>query len=97
MDWNFDDGIWNIETDWKVPRKVLISLGFTILHDGNPGIYPIKGGTERLTEEERNSTTTTDGQRIFGVGRFPSTDDGTEIQVSQAEMRKIFGTVRNED
>jgi hypothetical protein len=40
LDFAYDDGIWNIKTDYKIPRKVSVTLGFTVIHDGNPGIYP---------------------------------------------------------
>jgi hypothetical protein len=40
LDFSYDDGVWNVETDFKVPRKVTISLNFTVIHQGNPGIYP---------------------------------------------------------
>ena len=94
MDWSYDDGIWNIEDKFKVPRKVLVSIGLTVLHDGNPGVYPLKSRTERMGDEE-NTTTTTDGT-IFGSGRFDSLDNGqtTEIKVSEAEIRRIFETVK---
>lgn len=34
------DNIWNIEKDFKVPRKATVSISFTVLHEGNPGTYP---------------------------------------------------------
>ena len=34
------DQIWNIEKDFKVPRKATISVSYTVLHENNPGIYP---------------------------------------------------------
>lgn len=55
LDFSYDDTIWNIEPDFKVPRKVEISLGFTVLHDQNPGLYPdgndFKFGTAEITKE----------------------------------------------
>jgi len=39
LDFNYDISIWNIKTDVKVPRNITVSLAFTALHDGNPGIY----------------------------------------------------------
>ncbi len=35
----YDDNIWNIRKDYKVPRKISVALGFVVIHDGNPGLY----------------------------------------------------------
>ncbi len=42
LDFSYDDGIWNMKTDFKVPRKVTVSLQFNVLHEGNPGVYQSK-------------------------------------------------------
>jgi hypothetical protein len=38
-----------------VPRKVTVSVGFTVLHDHNPGLYPsgneFKFGTAEIKRE----------------------------------------------
>lgn len=39
LDLTFDN-VWNIEKDFKIPRKATVSISFTALHEGNPGIYP---------------------------------------------------------
>lgn len=39
LDFSYDDGIWNMKTDFKVPRKVTVTLGFNVVHEGNPGVY----------------------------------------------------------
>ena len=33
------DNVWNIREDFKVPRKASVSINFTVLHEGNPGVY----------------------------------------------------------
>ena len=38
MNYSYDNAIWEIEPKSKVPRNVSVSLSFTVLHDGNPGI-----------------------------------------------------------
>jgi hypothetical protein len=97
MDWSYDDGIWNIEDDYRVPRKISVTLGYTVLHDGNPGTYPLKEGIflsgEELGKVSRDNTQ----GHVFGAGKV---NEGTnkkdvKIVVSPAEIRKIFETVRN--
>jgi hypothetical protein len=39
LTFSYDDNIWNVRTDYKIPRKVSVSLGFVVVHDGNPGVY----------------------------------------------------------
>jgi hypothetical protein len=39
LDLNYDKSIWNIKQNFKVPRNIEVSLGFTALHETNPGIY----------------------------------------------------------
>lgn len=55
LDFSYDETIWNIEKNLKAPRKVTVSLGFTVLHDDNPGLYPdgndFKFGTAKITRE----------------------------------------------
>lgn len=36
------DNVWSIEEGAKVPRHITVTLSFTALHEGNPGIYPFK-------------------------------------------------------
>jgi hypothetical protein len=42
LDLNYDNSIWNIKQDFKVPRNIEVSLGFTALHETNPGLYKDK-------------------------------------------------------
>jgi hypothetical protein len=70
LDFNYDDGIWNTETDAKIPRKVTVSLGYTVLHDGNPGIYQ---STVTFTDE----ATVKDNVPSFGVGMDLESVGGT--------------------
>jgi hypothetical protein len=39
LDLNYDKSIWNIKKDFKVPQHFEVSLGFTALHETNPGLY----------------------------------------------------------
>lgn len=92
MDWSYDDGIWNVETGFKVPRKVTVSLGFTVLHNGNPGTYPFQENTFP-DDAALPSDADTDGI-IFGAGKFTKSSNGVDLQVSRAEIRKIFDPVK---
>lgn len=75
LDFSYDETIWNIEKNLKAPRKVTVSLGFTVLHDDNPGLYPsgddFKFGTAKITK----STET----KKYELG-----------EISEANIRKIF-------
>lgn len=102
MDWSYDDGIWNLKTDFKVPRKVSISIGFTVLHDGNPGIYPFKAA--QASEIDFNSNLdepdeSTDNTQLatFGAGKITNEKGKTQITVNPSEIRKIFERVRNKE
>ena len=55
------DNVWNIEKDFKIPRKATISISFTVLHEQNPGTYPIS--------ENSNEFPT------FGIGEFDDIDE----------------------
>jgi hypothetical protein len=98
MDWSFPDGIWNIETNWKVPRLVSVAISYTVIHDGNPGIYPhtswaldtASGGTNDVIEN------TDVGERTFGTAKFTSDTVSTNVTVSSAEIRRIFDPVKND-
>ena len=35
----YDEQVWNIKKDYKVPRKVTVNMTFVVIHDGNPGNY----------------------------------------------------------
>lgn len=99
MDWSYDDGIWNMKTDFKVPRKVTVSLGFTVLHDGNPGTYPFKGSEATpqnidFAADLNEQPKTTDGF-TFGAGKIENKDGNVTIKVDTSEIRKIFEGVRN--
>ena len=39
LDFTYDN-IWNIEKDFKIPRKATVSISFTALHEASPGTYP---------------------------------------------------------
>ena len=39
LDFTYDN-VWNIEKDFKIPRKVTVSVSFTALHEASPGTYP---------------------------------------------------------
>ena len=98
LDFSYDDGIWNIERDLKVPRKITVSLSYTVLHDGNPGVYPLQqwsldtstGGNNQVIE----GTEVCDG---LTFGRLKITKDkvSTNFKVSAADVRKIFQSAKN--
>lgn len=78
LDLSYDKAIWNIKTNSKVPRNITVSLGFTALHDSNPGLYKnsvgeIKFGTAQIEKQG---------------GDFKITS------ISEANIRKIFGQVK---
>jgi hypothetical protein len=79
LDFSYDESIWNIKQDFKVPRNVTVSIAFTIIHERNPGLYKAKGendfkfGTAEITQEGNN----------FTVGK-----------ISEYDIRKIFGKAR---
>jgi len=98
LNFDYDDGIWNLETDMKVPRKVTVTLSFTVLHEGNPGLYPIKNnlvfadGTEDASFVDDSKKKT-----IFAVAHFKGNGSGdTTITVSEGNLRKVFGTIKGE-
>lgn len=79
LDFSYDKSIWNINTDEKVPRNITVSVGYTVLHESNPGLY-------------KNE----DGELKFGTATIEK--DGEEFKVkniSESNIRKIFGQVRN--
>jgi hypothetical protein len=94
LDLAYDDGIWNIETDFKVPRKISISLGFTVLHEGNPGIFPFFPNREFNINDSTPSEAPKD--KAFGAAKFTATSKtNMRIDVSRAEIRRIFQSARN--
>jgi hypothetical protein len=38
LNFAFDDGIWNLQEKWKIPRKVSVTLSYTALHENSPGL-----------------------------------------------------------
>lgn len=79
LDFAYEDGIWNLETDFKVPRMVTVSIACTVLHEGNPGTYVLKDGPVY-------------GTPIFDE---KATGAEKKIkEVSQSTIRKIFKSVR---
>jgi len=41
LDFSYDDTVWSTEEGFRGPMKVGVTLGFTVLHEGNPGSYKI--------------------------------------------------------
>lgn len=88
---DYDDGIWNISSDQKVPRKISVAVAFTVVHEGNPGIYPYTQKT--ITSD--GGTVGGDSDVTFGAGKFTARQDGsTEVVVSEGNIRKIFDSQR---
>lgn len=90
LDFSFDDSVWNTTTDFKVPRLITVSLGFTVVHNGNPGTYP----HESYAVLPDGTVEASVGETTFGVGKFTPDGEATTISVSRAEMRRIFKTIR---
>jgi len=104
MDWSYDDGIWNLKEDFKVPRKVTVSLSFIVIHNGNPGLYPYSDLSDiPLGATEETLAGRAQGGPTFGAGTFTrtvrsggeTTNGNIDAKVSRSEIRKIFDTVRN--
>jgi hypothetical protein len=94
LDFAYDDGIWNIQENFKVPRKISVSLSYTVIHDGNPGVYPF---SQWSVAEGSTNANNQQGIATFGtLSTVPATDpSGTTFKVSKAEVRKIFEQVKN--
>lgn len=89
LDFAYDDGIWNIDVDEKVPRKISVAISYTVLHDGNPGIYPYSSA-----EIFQDGSVVKVGDTTFGAGKFTKNPDGTfSAKMSVRDIRKIFGSV----
>lgn len=103
MDWTFPSGIWEIEKDFKVPRHIAVAMSFNVIHDGNPGTYRKahyeldKYGNEQPATQNPDNANGAPAERIFGAGRFTKPESGgnTVVDVSRAEIRRIFDSVRN--
>lgn len=94
MDWSFPDGLWEVDTDFKVPRMISVSLSFTVVHDGNPGIYPKVAYELDKTGEEVGEPAP--AERSFGAARFnKNSNDNVDVKVSTEEIRRIFANVKN--
>jgi hypothetical protein len=39
LDMSYDETVWQIDKDLKVPMKITISISYTVLHEANPGLY----------------------------------------------------------
>ncbi len=81
------DEIWNITEDYKVPRKVSVTLGYTVVHEGNPGIYPFSS-IDANTPNAAGVPNVAGPQ--FGVLSAPS--NGTS-NVDVAGVRGIMSTI----
>ena len=81
MDFNYDKAIWNIKKDFKVPRNIEVSLGFTVLHQANPGLYK---------DPKLNKI-------VFGTANFVKDNDSFKIDgsVSEENIRQIFKSVKS--
>jgi hypothetical protein len=77
MDFSYDESVWNIQKDFKSPRKVTVSLGYTVLHEANPGLYPqgedIKFGVAQVVKDndkfKLDKFSTSEIRKIFGTAR----------------------------
>lgn len=92
MDFSYDDDIWNVEEEEKVPRKVSVTLSFVVIHNGNPGIYKYQQATFGLSDTPESIRATEGFEGVtFGAGQFTGESGGrTSVKVSVSEIRKIF-------
>ncbi len=88
LDFAFDDGIWNLKTDFKVPRKVTVSLAFTVLHEGNPGIYT-RGA--RVEDDGTVVESGVPGPTFGTAATFPDTQD---VGGDETGIRGILAAAR---
>lgn len=79
LDISYEDGIWNVETDLKVPRSAVISLTFTVLHEANPGLYI-------NTQGEKEFGT--------GIPVKQEDDSYKVEKIDIGSIRRIFGQVK---
>lgn len=84
MDLSYDDGIWDLKEDFKVPRKVSVTLAYEVIHDGNPGIYPQAAGGE-------------EGVPAFGVGANTNIGGAPGEEDFQAVPERIRGVYQSAD
>lgn len=77
------DSVWNIEKDFKIPRKATISISFTALHEGNPGTYQVNPNGDNYS--------------TFGTGKFVANNeaDPNEGGVYQGHEIGIRGLLKN--
>ena len=64
LDLNYDQSIWNIKKDFKVPQHFKVSLGFTAIHETNPGLYKDPGTNKVIFG---TATLSKDGTKIENV------------------------------
>lgn len=38
LNFSYPDGVWTVESNWKIPRMITVSINFTTLHDNNIGV-----------------------------------------------------------
>lgn len=81
------DNVWNIEAGEKVPRHIIVTLAFTALHEGNPGIYPFKNVTLGEKDKETVVSEITDSDRVkFGVRSLKEKSENV-YEVSEQAVR----------
>ena len=79
-----------IEEGLKVPRNVAVAISFTVLHDGNPGIYPYAQDTINSLGSDK-SLAEVPVENVFGAAKFKVDPDTNEvnIDVSENDVRVI--------
>jgi hypothetical protein len=94
LDFSYDDGIWNIEDGKRVPRKISVTLSYTVIHDGNPGLYPYS--SKIINSDGNVDPASGDSELTFGAGKFVAAGEGkTNVTVSDGDIRRIFSQIRN--
>jgi hypothetical protein len=90
LDFSYDDSLWSIEKDLKAPMKITVTLSFTILHEGNPGIY-----LNKTVQVFPDGSITGDKDVNFGVATFDV--DSSNILTIESFPSKIRGIIQKVD
>lgn len=95
LDFAYDDDVWNLKEDFKVPRKVSVNISFTVVHDGNPGIYPFTHNEITPEGFEFNIQPEAAGN-VFGAMQTSLNGDNVVLDVKAGDIRGVVETVQAE-
>ena len=80
------DNVWSIEDGAKVPRHITVTLTFTALHEGNPGIYPFKEVAFDNAGEQLEKPSESDRSR-FGIRISETSESGVGHTIDEQGIR----------